>query len=120
MCAAGDRLPWPAVRSRVQPALAQADVALAADDDMVEELHAEQVPGPAGLPGEPHVLRRRRWIARGVVVHQDDRRRAAGDRLPEAVRQADRRGVQPALVDELRADDMVLRIEQDDAQLLLR
>jgi len=95
-------------------------VALAADDDVVQELHAEQVSGAAGLPGEANVLRRRRWVARGVVVHEDDRRRAAGDRPAEAVRQADRRGVQPALVDELRADDMVLRVEQDDAQLLLR
>ena len=51
------------------------EVTLGADDDVVEDLDAEQIAGVAEAPGEGHVLGARLGMSRGVVVDEDHRRR---------------------------------------------
>ena len=53
-----------------QPQPLQARVPVLADDDVVEELHAERLGDGRHLPGHLDVGRRGRRVAGGVVVQQ--------------------------------------------------
>ena len=52
-------------------------------------------------------------------MHQHQRGTVLADRLSEELADADDRRVQAAAIDVVRADDMVLGVEQEDAQMLL-
>ena len=58
------------------PKLAQAGMAVAADDDVVVQYHAERGGGFLDILGHGDVGLRRGRIARGMIVHQDQRRGA--------------------------------------------
>jgi len=62
-----------------QATLAQADEALAADDDVVEDIDAEELASLHHLAGHLHVVLAGRGVAGGVVVHHDEGRAALAD-----------------------------------------
>ena len=56
-------------RAISQPAsLAKAHVTAIADDDVVEDVHADQLSGVDQSSRERHIVRARRWIAARVIV----------------------------------------------------
>src|SRR5436309_11718500 len=57
----------------------EADEALVADDEVVDQLDVENASGLHELPGGLDVLRRRRWVAAGVVVAEDEGGAVADD-----------------------------------------
>src|SRR5207248_8795109 len=57
----------------------QADEALLADDDVVDQLDVEHAPRLHELLRHLDVLRRRRGVAAGVVVAEDEARTVADD-----------------------------------------
>jgi len=63
------------------PELSQTHMTLLGDDDMVEHPDAEDRPGLHELSGDADILGGGVQGSRGVVVDQDDRRSAIGDRL---------------------------------------
>ena len=89
-----------------------------ADDEVVEQVDVEQAAGGEGLGRQVQVVGRRRRVARGVVVDHDHARGVEPDRVAEELADADERGADVALVDRRDAQDVVLRVEHHDAQLL--
>src|SRR5262249_49605372 len=75
-------------RSKPQPALFQADKAVVADDDVVEQLDFQPPPRLAQLLGRLYIFRRGRRVARRMVVQHDDRRAGARDRRLKHLRRA--------------------------------
>ena len=89
-----------------------------ADDEVVEQGDVEQPAGGERLRGQVQVVGRRRRVAARVVVDEDDARRVEPDRVAEQLADPDQRRADVALVDRRDAQDVVLRVEEDDAQLL--
>ena len=99
-------------------AVAQRDVGVVADDEVVEQLDVEQAAGGERLGGQVEVVRRRRRVARRMVVDEDDAGRVEPDRVAEELADPDQRRRHVALVDRRDAQDVVLRVEHHDPQLL--
>ena len=78
--------------------LFHADVALAADDDMVEQVDAHHFGGLVDLAGYYDVGAAGCGVAGGVVVHDDDGRAVFADGGAEDLRDANFRRVDGALV----------------------
>ena len=72
------------------------------------------------LLGDPTVVGTRRGIAAGMVVHEDDGRRALCNRLTENFARVNKRGVQDAAGDADIARQPVLRIQNRHMKLLDR
>ena len=89
-----------------------------ADDQVVEDLDVEEAPGGERLGRQVQVVRRRGRVARRVVVDQDDASRVEPDRVAEQLTDTNQRRGHVALVDRRDAQDVVLRVEHDHAQLL--
>jgi len=51
--------------------------------EMIEHLDLDELPRPNQIPRHLNVSLAGRWIAAGVVVDQNDRRRRHNDRRPE-------------------------------------
>ena len=120
----GRRAAQSAARARVarpverHAPVAQRDVRVVADDEVVEQLDVEQPAGRQRLGGQVEVVRRRRRVARRVVVDEDDAGRVEPDRVAEELADPDQRRRHVALVDGRHAQDVVLRVEHHDPQLL--
>ena len=70
-------------------AAGQADESIACDHDVVEYGDAAQLANLSESGGQFHILARRRWIPRRVVMAEDDRGRAAADEGAEHVARVD-------------------------------
>src|SRR6056297_319807 len=86
--ARGRCLDWPVGRwltavASHHPTPGEADPAPTADDQMVEDLDAEQFTGTHQPSGDRLVVARRLRIAAGVVVRQHDRRGVGQQRVAE-------------------------------------
>ena len=92
---------------------------LAADDDVVQKLDAQELGRLRQLTGDRHVLGARRRVVRRVVVADDD----AGDGLdhggPEHLGGPDDGRRYVPLVDHPLADDVVLGVQKQHPKLLL-
>src|SRR5439155_19030967 len=98
--------------------LAQAGMAVAPDDDMVVQYHAERGRCSFDVLGYGDVGLRRGWVARGVVVHQDQCRGAEIERALDDLARVDRRMVDRAALLALVFDQYVLAVEEQDVELL--
>ena len=92
-------------------------MAVLADDDVVEHLDAERPRHLHDLPGHLHIGLRRRRIARGMIVHQDERGGRQFERALDHLARIDRRVVDRALLQHLVGDQLVLLVEEQDAEL---
>src|SRR6266550_3339458 len=99
-------------------AVAQRDPGVMADDEVVEQIDVEQAACSEGLGRQVEVVRRRRRVARRVVVDEDEPGRVEPDGVPEELPDADERGRHVALVDGSHPKHDVLRVQEDDPQLL--
>src|ERR1019366_2764210 len=74
--------------------------------------------GSECLRGQVEVVRRRRWIARWMVMDEDDPRGVEPNRIAIELAHPNEARADVALVDGRNAEHGVLRVEQDDPQLL--
>src|SRR5581483_1425359 len=102
-----------------EASLLQTNVSLVADDQVIEDIDVEHLAGLGDLASNLNVLVRGGGVAARVVVYDDKRRGVLANRLAEQLGHAHDRGVQTAAVDRGRRQDLVLRIEQHHAQMLL-
>src|SRR5260221_899527 len=102
-------------RSESQPALLEADMALLAENDVVEQLDIQQLASLAQLLSRADVLRRGGRVARGMVVHDEDRGAGARDGWLVDLGYAHDAGVDRALIDGMLADDAVLGVQTEHA-----
>src|SRR5438067_8230533 len=72
-----------ALRRKTQAALLQTDIALSADNQVVEHIHIEQLASLNNLFGDAHVFRRGRRVAAGVVMRDDHSLAVVPDGLAE-------------------------------------
>ena len=93
-------------------------MALAADDDVVVDGDAERPRRIDDLLRHVDVGARRRRIAGGVVVHEDDRRGRQLQRPLDHLAHIDRRVIDGALLLHLVGDQLVPLVEEQDAELL--
>ena len=99
-------------------AVAQRDVRVVADHQVVEQGDVEQPAGGQRLGGQVQVVGRRRRVAGRVVVDEDDAGGVEPDRVAEQLADAHQRRADVALVDRRDPQDVVLRVEHHDPQLL--
>ena len=71
------------------------------------------------LLGHLDIGARRRRVARGVIVHEHDRRGRQLERPLHHLAHIDRRVIDGALLLHLVGDDLVALVEEQDAELLL-
>ena len=93
---------------------------VAADDDVVEEVDAQQLAGPLEFARGPDVLWAGGGIARRVVVRHDEVGQAIHDGGPQHLGGADGAFADRALVDDALPREVVPLVEQQDAELFLR
>ena len=98
--------------------VAQRDVRVVADDQVVEQLDVEQTARGEGLGRQVEVVRGGRRVARRMVVDQDHARRVEPDGVAEELADTHQRRADVALVDRRDAQDVVLGVEHHDPQLL--
>ena len=101
-----------------EAAFFEADVAVAADNDVVEDLDVEELAGFDEHLGDADVLGAGRGVAAGVVVDDDDGGGQAADRFTEDLADAHDGGVEAAGIDGVDTANEVLGVEQNDAQVL--
>jgi len=89
-----------------------------AQDHVVEDSNAEQLADLTQALRELDVLARRRRIAAGVIVHQNDRCRRQEDGRTENFAGMRGRGGQRPNRDRVNADQAVLRVEKRHDKLL--
>jgi len=100
------------------PKLAQAGVAVAADNDMVVQYHAERGGGLLDILGHGDVGLGWGRIARRMIVHQDQRRGAELERALDDLARIDRRMVDGSALLAFILDQYILAIEEQDVELL--
>ena len=105
------------LRFEGEAAFFEADVAVAADNDVVEDLDVEEAAGFDDHLGDADVFGAGRGVAAGVVVDDDDGGGEAADRLTEDLADAHDGGVEAAGVDGVDMAGEVLGVEDHDAQL---
>jgi hypothetical protein len=70
-------------RGEAEPEALEGESAALADDEVVELLDIEQLPGRPDLDGQRHVGRRGRRVAGGMVMHRDEGGRLLAHRVTE-------------------------------------
>jgi hypothetical protein len=78
---------------------------------MVEYRDTEQGPSLPSIVRQLHVVNRRRWIRRGVIVDQDDGGSAGPNSVAKAIRETDRSFRLAPLINERRVDQPTSTIE---------
>ena len=86
---------------------------------MVEQLDIQEFARFAQLLSSADIFRRRRGIARRMVVDDNNRRACPADGWLEDLRDAHHATVDRTLINNLLGHDIVLGIETEYAQLLL-
>src|SRR3954453_16903371 len=71
--------------------VAERDPGVVADHDVVQDVEVQEPSRGDRLGGEVEILRRRRRVARGVVVDEDDARSVEPDGVPEQLPDPDER-----------------------------
>ena len=99
-------------------AVAQRDVRVVADDQVIEQLDVEEPPRRERLGRQVEVVRGGCRVARRMVVDEDHAGRIEPDRVAEELPDTDERRADVALVDGRDPQHVVLRVEQHDPQLL--
>jgi hypothetical protein len=87
-----------------------------ADDDVVVHGDAERLGGADDVLGDGDVGLRGGRVARGVVVHQDERRGAQLQRALDHLAGIDRRVVDSAALLLLMRDQRVLAVEEEEVE----
>ena len=90
----------------------------AADDDVIVHGDAERLAGADDLPSDGDVGLGRGGVARGMVVHEDQRRCAELQRAFDDLAGVDRRVVDRAALLLLVLEQRVLAVEEEDVELL--
>src|SRR6185437_3518307 len=85
--------------------------AVAAEDDMVEHLDLEHLAGADEIARESHIGFGWRWVAAGMIVHEDDRRRARADGGFKDFARMDQNRVERALRNFIHADEFASGVE---------
>ena len=96
-----------------------AGVAFLADDDVVVHGNAERLRHVDDRLRHLDVGVRRRWVARGVIVDEDDRGRRKLQRPLDHLARIDRRVVHGADLLQFVDDQLVALVEEQHAELLL-
>ena len=79
-------------------AVAERDIGIVADHQVVEDIDVEQAAGGQRLRGQVEIVGRWRRVARRVVVDEDDARGVEADRVAKQLPNADQRRADVALV----------------------
>ena len=95
-----------------ESALAEAHVARVTDDEVIEDVDAEEFASSRKASRDLVVLRTRRRVAAGVIVREDDRRRVRENRRFEHFARVNDRAVERATTDLVIADHLMLRRKQ--------
>ena len=90
-------------------ALAKAHVGMVADDDVIEDVDAEEFACCREASRDLVVLWARRRVSAGVIVREDYGRRVREDRRFEHFARMDERRIEGAATDLVVAEDVVLR-----------
>ena len=98
--------------------LFEADEALVADDDVIDQLDLQEAASGHELPGCLDVVGRGGRIPAGVVVAEDQAWAVADDGGPEDLGHAHHRAVDGALVAADLLDELALAVQQQDEHLL--
>src|SRR5690606_37629432 len=106
--------------TRHQPRLHERDIPSIADDDVIEDRDPHHPAGFGELPGDRPVLGRGERVAGRVVVPEDEGGRVLDAGGLEGLARVDDGRVERAAGDEDLPQDRMLRVEQEDAELLLR
>jgi hypothetical protein len=100
-----------------QPQTLEAGVAVAADDDVVVDDDAERLCHLGDLLRHPDVGGRRRGVARGVVVDEDEGARRELERPLHDLARVDRRMVDGSGLLHLVGDEGVALVEEQEPEL---
>src|SRR3990172_9206503 len=100
------------------PAIPHRDPCIVADHEVVQDADVEEPARGQGLGRQMEVIRRGRGVTAWVVVDEDDARGREPDGVPKQLPDPDNRRAEVALIGRNDALDDVLRVEDDDAQLL--
>ena len=111
---------WRITSRSEQTLFAKTDESRAPDDNVVHHGDPQEITCLGRFFREVHIGVGRGRVAGGVVMNQDDRFGASSHRLAEAVGEPDDGRVAAALIDEGHTEHVVLHVEHDDAELLLR
>lgn len=98
-----------------QPLRTQADIILAANDDVIVQRNAESFAGIGDVAGDGDVLFTGRGIAAGMIVDQDDRRRSEIERAAYHFTDIDGGLVDRTIAHYLVTDQMVAAVEVEHA-----
>src|ERR1700730_4669580 len=109
---------WTRPLSSNQAEVAQARVPSAADDQVIVHGHAERLGGFDDIFGDGDVRLGRSRVARGVVVHQDQRRGLEFERPLDHFAGIDRCVIYRSALLLLMLDQYVLAVEEQDVKLL--
>ena len=104
----------------IRPRLDEREVALIGQDEMIDDVDADDEPGVDHARREDEVVGAWRGVAGRMVVKQDDDGRRGGDRLPKDLARVHNRRVERAERDDLDPNESMLRVEHRDAELLDR
>ena len=88
----------------------------AADDDVIEQFHFEQLSGPDEIARGANVRLAGRWVAAGMTVHEDDGRGRADDGCTIGFPGMDEQRVERAGADQHVALDVPAGVEQQNVQ----
>ncbi len=88
------------------------------DDEVVEQLDVQQPAGRQRRRGQVEIVRGGCRVAAWMVMHEDDSRCIESDGIAIQLPHPHERRADVALVDRGDPQDVVLRVEQDDAELL--
>src|SRR3972149_2566710 len=111
--------PWgPAGPIERDPAIPHRDPRIVADHEVVQDADVEEPACGQGLGRQMEVIRRGRGGTARGVVEEDDARGREPDGVPTQLPDPDNRRAEVALIGRYDALDDVLRVEDDDAQLL--
>src|SRR5438093_1444596 len=100
-------------------ALLEGDEAVVAEDDVVEELNAEESAALVEAEGDAAVFGAGAGVAAGVVVDDDDGGGAGDDGVFEHLARVDEAAVKDADGDDAGLHHAVLGVEQEAAEVLL-